>query len=470
MSTKEYRKAYYKKNKEKIKAYQKDYYAKKKMLDLNVVNQPKTAGNTFFSLDQGNKVNIASPQNIMEYLKSWIFTCSSINASSTASQDLHLYATVEKDANNKFLHKHKTVSREKLEEIRENPSFKSMARAKRAENVVEIVEHPLIDLLENMNSFNNNFESFELTSMYLDMIGDAYWWIRKNELGVPYEIWVLQGQYMKIVPAKRAFIKGYLYGTPKFDSMSTDGLIKFKKDEIIHFKTPNPGSLYYGLGAAQAIITAINRMNGMDISEGARLSNMGRPDFVVGYKGGKLDSSEIKKIEKMWNNAFGGPRKDGRIKVMDDDFSLETLGFSPREMEYVKGRQWTLKEIAGAFGIPYSMLDTSDTKKATSELADRWYAKNTVLPKITRIQEKLNEQLIPMFDNSGRLFLMYNNPVPEDRELILKENVEYTRAGIITVNEARLRMGMVALEGGDELRVGNTVESNEKEPEDDEDE
>ena len=178
-----------------------------------------------------------------------------------------------------------------------------MAKVRTAEDVVEVVDHPLIDLLTNMNAFNNNYESFELTSMYLDMLGDCYWWIRKDEFGMPEEIWVLQGQFMQIVPAKRNFIKGYVYGQSKGGSYGNNkDLIKFKPDEIIHFKTPNPNSMHYGLGAAQAVIDAISRMNGMDTSEQARLNNMGRPDFVVGYQGGKLDSKEIKKVERMWNS------------------------------------------------------------------------------------------------------------------------------------------------------------------------
>jgi len=276
--------------------------------------------------------------------------------------------------------------------------------------------------------------------MYLDMIGDAYWWVRRDEMGVPYEIWVLQGQYMKIIPAKSSFIKGYVYGKNDIKP------IKFSRDEIIHFKTPNPNSMYYGLGCAQASCGANNRMEMMDCSETARLRSMGRPDFIVKYNSGKIDSSEIKKTERMWNNSFGGPGRDGRIKVMDEDFSLETIGFSPRDMEYLNGRTWSLKEIASSFGVPYSYLDSASAVKATSEIAERVYAKNSVLPRITRIAEKLNEKLVPMFEPSGRLFLAYDSPVPQDRKLLMEENVSYVNTGIITINEARLKLGLSALE------------------------
>jgi len=448
MHNKKYHQQYYKKNRERIKKYQRERYAQQKGLRniASAVNPSQSGSTGFFTITSERNGNKVRASEIMSQFQGWIFTCATVNGSSTASQTLRLYATVEDGANNKFLHKNLPVSKHKYEWMREESTVKSLARVRKADNIVEIVDHPLLDLLENVNNFNNNFESFELTQIYLDMIGDSYWYIVKNELGMPEAIWVLQSQHMKILPAAgtKKFIKGYVYGQ-EGDFGQTDGLIKFRPDEIVHFRTPNPNSLYYGRGAAQSVISAITRMNAMDVSEQARLDNQGRPDFVVSYKNGKLDSSEIKKIERMWNRAFGGPGKAGKIKVMDEDFSLETLGFSPKDMEYLSGRVWSLKEISGAFNIPYSILDTSDTKKATSELAEYWYSKNAILPRITRIQEKLNEKLVPLYDPSGRMFLLYDDPVPENRELVLKENTEYVKNGIMSVNEVRLKMGLAAL-------------------------
>jgi len=450
---KAYKREYYKKNKAKIKERSRLAYKEQKELkaqNIGNIGKPiSNSGNTFFSIDSPNTSSIASPENIMGYLNSWIYSCCQINASAVASQNLRLYATVDNSMNNKFLHKYREVSKDELGYIKDKSSVKSLARVRSAENVVEIIDHPVLDLLDNFNPFNNSFESFELTSTYLDMIGDAYWWVRKDSFGMPYEVWVLQGQYMRIVPAKGmdTFIKGYLYGKSNMGAFVGDkDLIKFKRDEIIHFKTPNPSSLYYGKGAAQAVIGAINRMDAMDTSESARLRNMGRPDFVVNYKG-KVDISEIKKIERMWMNSFGGPNKDGKIKVMDEDFDIKELGFSPRDMEYLSGRVWTLKEISAAFNVPYSMLDSSDAKKATSEIAERVYAKLGVLPRISRIAEKLTEQLIPMYDNSNRMFFMYDNCIPSDKKLMIEENVAYVKTGIITVNEARMKLGMKTLDG-----------------------
>jgi len=143
----------------------------------------------------------------------------------------------------------------------------------------------------------------------------------------------------------------------------------------------------------------------------------------------------------MWNKAYSGVGRGGRIKVMDADWSIDKIGFAPEEMEYLNGRKWTLKEIAGAFGVPYSMLDSSDSKKATSDSAKLWHAQNALVPRLKRIEEKLNERFMPLYDD--RLFLAFDNIVPEDAELKMKSDDMYLRNGVYTINEVRRERGLI---------------------------
>ena len=46
-----------------------------------------------------------------------------------------------------------------------------------------------------------------------------------------------------------------------------------------------------------------------------------------------------------------------------------------------------------------------------------------VTPRLQRRDEKLNEQLVPLFDPTGRLFLASEDPVPVNRELTVKEQI-----------------------------------------------
>ena len=65
-----------------------------------------------------------------------------------------------------------------------------------------------------------------------------------------------------------------------------------------------------------------------------------------------------------------------------------------------------------------------------------------VVKPLRRRDEKLNEQLVPLFDPTGRLFLAADDPVSGNRELTLKEREVYLRLGVLSVNEVRSELGL----------------------------
>src|SRR5262245_29190680 len=46
---------------------------------------------------------------------------------------------------------------------------------KAAERVEEVTSHPLLDLLRQVNSQHNAFDLWELTTLYQEVVGVAYW-------------------------------------------------------------------------------------------------------------------------------------------------------------------------------------------------------------------------------------------------------------------------------------------------------
>lgn len=380
---------------------------------------------------------------MMEY-KSWVYACSNINAAGVASTPLRLYATTSYGQSNKYLHNHRVLSSKEVKELSNRASYKALSKITPSVEVVEVVDHPLLDLLRKFNDDRNYYESIEGTSISLDMIGNAYWYMDFAGMSTPQELYVMMPQHMTIVAGKRRLIKGYIYKKSGVNGEKPVG-VKFKPSEIIHFKTASVTSDYYGLGPAMAAAMAIERNELIDISENSALKNKARPDAIVQYKGGKLDPTSKRDVEKMWNKAVGGPQKNGKIKVMDEDFDIKAMpGWTPEEMKYMEGRIWTLKEIAAIYGVPYSMLDSSDTKKATSESAKLWHTQNAIVPRTKRLEEKLNEKLVPLYDD--RLFLMFDDPTPENLEQKTTIDDKNITNGSITINEVRRSNGLVPYE------------------------
>jgi HK97 family phage portal protein len=162
---------------------------------------------------------------------------------------------------------------------------------------------------------------------------------------------------------------------------------------------------------------------------------MGVPAVVVSYKG-KLNKKDIRGLEADWNRALKGMAKSGKVKVTDQEYDVKEMAISPRDMGFLQGRKWTRNEIANAFDIPISMLEKENVNKANAQAGNEQYARRSLMPRLRRIEDRLNRDLIPLYQEP-RIFCAFDNPVPEDDEFELKRATELTKAGIIKRNEGR---------------------------------
>jgi HK97 family phage portal protein len=387
-------------------------------------------------------------QKLVRNYLGWTYACASLNAAGVAQTPLRLYATrATGQSRAKAYAAPRPVDKARLEYIRRSATIGKMPQVATAEEIEEITVHPLLDLLRNINRHNNGYETMELTSILLDLTGKAFWHVQIGPGGVPTEIWFLRSQWMRIVPDAKQFISAYKYGVRQ------DKLYTFHPSEIIYFKCPNPTDPWEGMGPTQAAAWSMMRQDSMDRFEAATLSNMGRPDFVVKYTDGRLSDEDRVAIEARWNSRHSGPDRAGRVSVMDQQFDIEQIGWSPRELQFERGRPWTMKEIAAAFNVPVGFLDTAEIAKAPkSALSGSGYlhAKYGILPRLIRIEEKLNQDLVPLFgDGQKRLFLAFDNPVPEDAESAQSMQDADLDHGVITINEVRTTRGLPPVPWGD---------------------
>ena len=96
----------------------------------------------------------------------------------------------------------------------------------------------------------------------------------------------------------------------------------------------------------------------------------------------------------------------------------------------------TKEDIANAFHVPLSFL-TSETNLANLQAAEAQHMAKAIYPRLTRRDQKLNERLVPLFDPSGRLFLMSQDPTPTNIDRTLQQLEMDLKFGLRTINEIR---------------------------------
>ena len=108
----------------------------------------------------------------------------------------------------------------------------------------------------------------------------------------------------------------------------------------------------------------------------------------------------------------------------------------------------TKEDIANAFHVPLSFL-TSETNLANLQAAEHQHMAKAIFPRLQRRDEKINEQLLPLYDPSGRLFVASEDPVPFNQEIAWRQQEIDLKYGILTINEVRQDRGLAPVPWGD---------------------
>ena len=83
------------------------------------------------------------------------------------------------------------------------------------------------------------------------------------------------------------------------------------------------------------------------------------------------------------------------------------------------------------------------------QASDHLHKSRAIVPRLRRRDERLNAQLLPMFDPSGRMFFQSPDPVPANQQYLLQQEQSDLKFGVLTINEVRAGRGMPPVAWGD---------------------
>lgn len=344
----------------------------------------------------------------VQQYKSWVYACVWKNATSVAKCKLCLYkARVGNDGD---------------------------------EELDKVYQHPFLDIINNVNPFSNKFELFTITQIFLELTGNAYWWMPKDNLGVPYMIWNIPSHWVKIVPSKTKFIEGYVVKVPGKSAAP----IPFDEDEIIHFKFPSPLNLFYGIGPTIAAQFGVDLNKHMKLWGINYFLNDAKPGGVLSTET-SLSPDQYQRLRDQWNAKHRGTANAGKMAILEGGLTYQQIGSTVRDARIEMVSQEFRDEIMAIYGVPAAKLGiVTDVNRANADALDYTYQKETILPRLSLIEEKLNEKLLSKYpqDAGGNLVCKFDNPVPEDNAANLLERQGNIASGFSTIDEEREKEGL----------------------------
>jgi HK97 family phage portal protein len=389
-------------------------------------------------LSTENTSDVEKPEQLVKKFRGWTYACASRNARAVAQVPLRLYAVTNQGQNRPNTQTRpldsSTYERFQKSEI---PFIRN--KVSRATHIEEVLDHPFLDLMAKANPVMDGFEVLELIQLYQELTGDGYLYKVKDNLGRLKEVWPLLAHKVTIVPSPTTFIARYEYG-------DDPDKVVFKPEEVAHFRFPNPEDYFYGLSPLAAAFAAVNMQNNMDKYEDSLFKNNARPDQIL-IPELPVREEARHRLESEFNRLTKGVAKGGKTIVMPYGVKLEQLSLSPKELSYLMGRKTTRDDVCAIFDIPPTLLAQEQGNRAKDEAAEYIHAKYGIAPRVKRLDQRLNQDIVSEYDS--RLFCAHDDPVPEDKRFRLEEQTAHLRSGYSSINEERELDGRPPVEWGE---------------------
>lgn len=232
----------------------------------------------------------------------------------------------------------------------------------------------------------------------------------------------------------------------------------FKNDEVLHFKTSHTLNGITGLPVQYVLKETVDGV----IEAQKFLNNLYKNGLTakatLEYTG-TLEKSKIEKIREIIERFGAGSGNSGRVLPIPDGMKLTPLNVKLSDSQFVELKKYSALQIAAAFGIkPNQINDYSKSSYSNSEMQQLSFYVDTMLFVLKQYEEEVDYKLLTELEiKAGKYFRQNEKALlrtdSKTQMEILKEAVNN---GLETVNEARRKLDLEDMEGGDVLIVNGT--------------
>lgn len=220
----------------------------------------------------------------------------------------------------------------------------------------EITDHPLLDLLDYGNEFLNGFSCLQVTQIHIDLVGEAFWLLERNGLGMPISYWPLPPNWIAKFPTKDK-------PTYLITGMGGGATLEVPVTEVIRFVDPNPAQPYNrgsGIGKSLGDEIEIDEYSAKHLK--AFFYNRARPDIIV--SGDNISEADAQRLEQQWQNKHGGFWNSFKPLFFSRKIEIKEMTQSMESLQMVGLRKMERDTFVSVYGVPPEKIGiVSDSKR-----------------------------------------------------------------------------------------------------------
>jgi HK97 family phage portal protein len=314
-------------------------------------------------------------------------------------------------------------------------------------NRERVYKHDQLKVLTKQpNDYMTWQEMLELIVTHLNLNGNFFAYVNKRKTKNSFKI-------LEIIPIPNpsAVTIKMLRGRVTYE-INEDSIINlpkrvFTSDEILHIKGPSIDGL-----KGVSPITQAARTIGLSMAAEKHgeefFNNSATPNGIL-TSDQALSDAAMKRLQAGWNEVHQGIKNSNKLAVLEEGLKYQNITVSNKDSQFMETRMFQKNEICAIFRVPTQMVQAGDSKYSNYEQAILSFHRDTLVPLINRIVQRLNI----MIDSEYELDLDDSHIIRGDSKTQADVADIYFKMGTYTINEIRALRGDSMIEGGDVVAV-----------------
>lgn len=303
------------------------------------------------------------------------------------------------------------------------------------------------DISKLFNSKPNSYMSAwhykfsQVANMLLN--GNAFSLIERDDQGAPIAIHPLLNSNMNIEQLDNGTV---VY---KYSDDGTETILK--ASEVLHYKYFSTDGLT-GISPLYALKYELQQQEKGNNLLTSFFKNGINGSGILKVRKSNLDAKAKEQIRKKFEQANAGESNSSRTIILDEDIDYTPIQVNTEILKLVNSNDWNTKQIAKVFGISTDRLGV-EANHSNAVQTNMMYLRNTLIHYLKAIESEINLKLT----KTKKVAFNTDWLINAEPQTVWENNIQAVAAGILTVNEARERMGLGKIENGDTLKNESEV-------------
>jgi HK97 family phage portal protein len=255
------------------------------------------------------------------------------------------------------------------------------------------------------------------------------------------ELWNINPLHLEVKPGAGGIPSAYVH---KFNNAETTFPVDriTGRSDVFFMKMYNPANYWRGQAPIMAAALAADTHN-----EGVKwnyklLVNSARPSGAFVFEG-VPGAETVERLREWVQTTQSGSDNAGKPIIAGDGMKWQSMGESPRDMDFMNTQKECAKLVASAFGVPLPLIDNDASTFNNLEQAKERFYTDTILPMANEFLRAFGNWLLPAYGEGLEFRVDLDDVAALEgvRTRTFDRMIRAKQAGVLTADEARAGIG-----------------------------